>query len=49
MWQKSLDKGPVYDENDTADVAVYLAADPEESGITYSLVTGDRNGADPLY
>ena len=29
----------VYDENDTADVAVYLAKDPEESGVTYSLVT----------
>ena len=30
---------PVYAENGTADVAVYLAEDPEESGITYSLVT----------
>ena len=29
----------VYDENDTDDVAVYLAEDPEESGVTYSLVT----------
>ena len=37
-WKKSPDK-LVYDENDTADVAVYLAKDPEESGVTYSLVT----------
>ena len=29
----------VHEENDTADVAVYLAEDPEESGVTYSFVT----------
>ena len=36
----------VYDENDTADVDVYLAEDPEKSGVTYSLVTaaGDVAG-----
>ena len=37
-WKESPDK-LVYYENDTDDVAVYLAKDPEESGVTYSLVT----------
>ena len=30
---------PVYSENETGNVATYLAKDPETSGVTYSLVT----------
>ena len=38
---------PVYMENGTADVATYLAKDPEGSGITYSLVTAADTNVDP--
>ena len=47
-WMKNPGK-PVYAENGTADVAVYLAEDPEKSGVIYSLVTEQiEEPADPL-
>ena len=44
-WEKNPGM-PVYAENDTGNVATYLAEDPEKSGVTYSLVTapGDVAG-----
>ena len=53
-WTKKPGK-PVYAENGTGDVALYLAKDPEGSGVTYSLVTaavsdpnGDGDDADDI-